>query len=54
MVAKMFLKPLRFESYVNFAGSKAPFVVLKISELFESYVNFAGSKAIQYSSYRSN
>ena len=34
-----------FESYVNFAGSKAAGVIAPVKAVFESYVNFAGSKA---------
>ena len=34
-----------FESYVNFAGSKAQWLMHVGGAKFESYVNFAGSKA---------
>ena len=39
------LSHLRFESYVNLAGSKAGEKRCRLAVMFESYVNLAGSKA---------
>ena len=47
----MLRRPLQFENYVNYAGSKTFLSLLIVISWFENYVNYAGSKTLQSDKY---